>query len=35
MEALNWKLRISVLWLIAAEAMSAHMINGDDRPGHR
>ena len=26
MEALNWKLRISVLWLVAAEAMSAHMI---------
>jgi len=27
METLNWKLRISVLWLVAAEAMSAHMIN--------
>ena len=27
MEALNWKLRISVLWLVAAEAVSAHMIN--------
>ena len=27
MEALNWKLRIVALWLIAAEANSAHMIN--------
>ena len=27
MEALNWKLRFAVLWLVAAEAVSAHMIN--------
>src|SRR5512136_1367861 len=26
MEALKWKIRIAVLWLIAAEAYSAHMI---------
>ncbi len=26
MEALRWKIRIAVLWLIAAEAYSAHMI---------
>ena len=26
METLKWKIRIAVLWLIAAEAFSAHMI---------
>jgi hypothetical protein len=26
METLSWKIRIVVLWVIAAEAMSAHMI---------
>ena len=26
MEILNWKIRIVTLWVIAAEAMSAHMI---------
>jgi hypothetical protein len=26
MESLRWKVRIVVLWLIAAEAYSAHMI---------
>ena len=26
MESLKWKIRIAVLWLIAAEAYSAHMI---------
>ena len=26
MESLKWKIRIAVLWIISAEAMSAHMI---------
>ena len=33
MENLGWKIRIAVLWLIAAEAMSAHMIMVTIDPG--